>query len=83
MLRGENLRQLKVRQPPLQTFTWRQDSRSSLIETLTDRELQVFELIGDGFSAKQDSEPVQPQSKTVETHRDKIRAELNLANAAN
>ena len=57
-------------------------SRSSLIETLTDRELQVFELIGDGFSAKQIANRFSLSPKTVETHRDKIRAKLNLANAS-
>ena len=57
-------------------------SGSSLIETLTDRELQVFELIGEGFSAKQIANRLSLSPKTVETHRDKIRTKLNLANAS-
>jgi DNA-binding NarL/FixJ family response regulator len=52
--------------------------QKSLIESLTDRELEVFELIGRGLSTRDIAEKLHLSVKTVETHRDHIRNKLNL-----
>jgi DNA-binding NarL/FixJ family response regulator len=52
------------------------------IETLTDRELQVFEMIGQGLNTQQISRKLGLSPRTVETHRVKIKTKLNLANSA-
>jgi DNA-binding NarL/FixJ family response regulator len=50
----------------------------SPIESLTDRELQVFDLIGQGLNTRQIANRLHLSSKTVETYRGRIRAKLNL-----
>jgi DNA-binding NarL/FixJ family response regulator len=56
-------------------------SRSPL-ETLSDRELEVFEQIGRGLSTKQIAAQLDISRKTVETYREHIKSKLNLRNAA-
>lgn len=51
-------------------------------EMLSDRELEVFRLIGDGHTTRQISQVLQVTVKTVESHRENIKNKLNLANAA-
>ena len=45
---------------------------------LTNRELQVFELIGRGLTVRQIAEELGISQKTVEAHRDGIKGKLNL-----
>lgn len=52
------------------------------IEKLTDRELEVFEMIGQGLSTKQIARKLGLSHKTIETHREKIKTKLNLKNSA-
>ncbi len=53
----------------------------SPIESLSDRELEVFEMIGQGLSTKQIAGKLDLSHKTIETHREKIKAKLNLKNS--
>lgn len=50
----------------------------SPIESLSDRELTVFELIGQGLSTRQIAEKLFLSVKTIETYREHIKAKLNL-----
>jgi DNA-binding NarL/FixJ family response regulator len=52
------------------------------LDTLSNRELQVFELIGHGFSTAQIAEKLKVSPKTVESHRKLIKTKLNLQTAA-
>jgi len=53
----------------------------SALDTLSDRELQVFELIGQGFETKQIAEQLTLDVKTVETYRARIKEKLSLTSA--
>jgi DNA-binding NarL/FixJ family response regulator len=53
----------------------------SAISTLTDRELQVFELIGQGNETREIAEKLRLSIKTVDTYREHIKDKLNLKNA--
>jgi len=53
------------------------DSMSSL----TDRELEVFELFGRGKSTREIAEALHLSTKTVDAHRQKIKSKLNLRNS--
>jgi DNA-binding NarL/FixJ family response regulator len=53
----------------------------SLIERLSDRELEVFGLIGEGRGTRQIAEQLHLSVKTVESHRAHIKEKLNLASA--
>jgi len=52
------------------------------IETLSDRELQVFGLIGQGLATGQIAEKLHLSARTVETYRERLKAKLNLKHAA-
>ena len=52
------------------------------IESLSDRELQVFRLIGQGISSSQIAEHFHRNRYTVEAHRQAIKRKLNLKTAA-
>lgn len=52
--------------------------QQSAIETLADRELEVFELIGEGFSTQQIAAQLHLGVGTVETYRARIKEKLLL-----
>ena len=52
------------------------------IENLSDREFEVFRLIGEGFKASQIAMQLHLSIKTIETYRSRIKEKLNLPNAA-
>jgi DNA-binding NarL/FixJ family response regulator len=51
------------------------------IEQLTDRELEVFRLIGEGCSTRQIAGQLHLSVRTVEAYREYIKSKLNLKNA--
>lgn len=53
----------------------------SPIERLSDRELEVFGLIGQGHGTRQIAEKMHLSVKTIESHRAHIKEKLNLKNA--
>jgi DNA-binding NarL/FixJ family response regulator len=56
------------------------DRKSSSIERLSDRELQVFELLGQGQTTRSIAEKLHLSIKTVETHRLNIMSKLRIEN---
>ena len=50
------------------------------VDRLTDRELQVFELLGQGMTTRQIAGALHLSVKTVETHRLNIMSKLTIAN---
>jgi DNA-binding NarL/FixJ family response regulator len=55
---------------------------SSGMELLTDRELEVFQLVGKGYNAREISEQLHLGETTVDTYRTRIKEKLHLRNAA-
>ena len=53
----------------------------SPVETLSDRELEIFMLIGQGYKASQIADRLHLSVKTVETYRARIKEKLDLADA--
>jgi len=60
-------------------FAKKKDGGTSSIEDLSDRELEVFGLIGQGLSTSKIAERLHLSVKTVETHREKIKRKLQRA----
>ena len=54
----------------------------SALEELSDRELEVFQLIGEGASTRRIAEMLKLSIKTIESHRENIKRKLNLQDAA-
>jgi len=55
---------------------------SSPVEELSDRELEVFSLIGQGHGTRPIAEKLHLSVKTIESHRAHIKEKLNLQNAS-
>jgi DNA-binding NarL/FixJ family response regulator len=53
---------------------------ASLVECLTDRELEVFELMGRGKSTREIAKGLHLSRKTIETHQAHIKEKLGLEN---
>jgi DNA-binding NarL/FixJ family response regulator len=51
----------------------------SLIKQLSDRELQVFQFIGDGFATHEIADRLHISMKTIASHRENIKRKLNLS----
>jgi DNA-binding NarL/FixJ family response regulator len=52
------------------------------VESLSDREMQVFQLLGASYDAREIAKQFHLSPKTVETHCEKIKHKLGLHNAA-
>jgi DNA-binding NarL/FixJ family response regulator len=60
----------------------RATSTTSPVEALSDRELEVFSLIGQGHGTRLIAEKLHLSIKTIESHRAHIKEKLNLQTAA-
>src|SRR6516164_1656577 len=58
------------------------DPERSSIRQLSDREFEVFELIGEGLSAREIAERLHLSAKTVDAHRAKIKEKLHVKTAS-
>lgn len=66
----------------LEIFSGRRpEATSSPVEKLTDREFEVFQLIGKGLTTLQMANELHVSTKTVEVHRANIKAKLNIQTA--
>lgn len=54
----------------------------SRIESLSNRELEIFDMIGKGMTTREIAAGLNISMKTVETHRSRVKAKLCLRNAA-
>ncbi len=54
---------------------------ASAIDSLSDRELEVFLLIGQGYGTRQIAEKLYLSAKTIETYRAHLKDKLDLANS--
>ena len=54
----------------------------SLVEQLSDRELETFQLLGKGYETRQVAEMMKVSMKTVQAHCANIKIKLQLTNAA-
>jgi DNA-binding NarL/FixJ family response regulator len=55
------------------------EAKQSPLQRLSNRELEVFELIGRGMTTGKIAEHLQLSIKTIETHRENIKKKLGLA----
>jgi DNA-binding NarL/FixJ family response regulator len=57
-------------------------AQSSPVATLSDRELEIFRLIGQGLTTGAIARRLHISTHTVDTHREKMKRKLNARNAA-
>lgn len=56
--------------------------QDSPVNLLSDRELEIFEMIGRGMTSAQVGKQLALSSKTVDTHRENVKRKLGLGNSA-
>ena len=72
----------KVKEHILSTMSGPQEARKKTpTDRLTDRELQVFKMIGRGFSSREIAERLFLSIKTIGTYRERIKDKLSLKHA--
>ena len=82
VLRGETYLSPKVAATTVRRFFGRPSIKpDSPLEQLSDRELEVLQLIGRGRSTRQTAAALGVDVKTIETYRGRIKVKLNLANS--
>lgn len=64
----------------LDSYSGRNQNKSP-VESLTDREFEVFQLIGQGLSTNEMADKLHVSAKTIEVHRVNIKTKLNIPTA--
>jgi len=81
VLRGETYLSRKMHERVLENLSSGRSAASAPgIECLSDRELEVFQLVGSGFGTRQIAEQLNLSVKTIETYRAHIKEKLKLRN---
>ena len=81
VLRGEIFVSERIKQDMLQfSATGKRISNEGgePLDHLTDREMQVFRLLGEGISTREIAERLHLSVKTIETYRENLKVKLNL-----
>ena len=60
----------------------RKDSATFSMDTLSDREMEVFQLIGNGFGTRQIAERLNLSVKTIDSYREHLKQKLQLESGA-
>ena len=82
VLAGEIYLSEKMTSGFLKSLTSRVKTISRAIDRLTDRELEVLDLIGSGQTTRQIADKLQLGVATVDTYRARIKEKMNFRNAA-
>jgi DNA-binding NarL/FixJ family response regulator len=83
VLKGEIFVSEKTRDNLLHRFTKsKTDDAVFPIDTLSDREMEVFQLIGQGFSTRQIAEQLKLSTKTIDSYREHLKTKLNLSSGS-
>lgn len=83
LLRGEIYLSPRMKEKMLHRFVHKKsDTAVFAMDTLSDREMEVFELIGNGFSTRQIAEKLNLSSKTIDSYREHLKLKLSLETGA-
>jgi len=82
VLRGEVYLSPRMTNRLLRRVTAGSSADEDPVQGLSNREVQVYEMIGQGLTIQQIALRLALSPKTVETHREKIKQKLNVKNSA-
>ena len=84
VLKGEIYVSDRMKQKMLQYLVNGQPANedSSPLDHLSDRELEVFQLLGNGFATRQIAEQLNLSIKTIESYRENLKLKLNVKTGA-
>ena len=66
----------------LSNYTGNWSDKGSIIDRLSDRELEVFKMIGEGYRTRHIAEHLHLSAKTVESYKARLKQKLTLKDAA-
>lgn len=81
VLQGKLFMSNQLIQHSLQELSQRGAKPSVSVTPLSDRELQVYRLVGTGLGTSQIAEQLHLSVKTIESHKEKIKKKLHLSTA--
>jgi DNA-binding NarL/FixJ family response regulator len=81
VLRGEMYASPQVTNALLRRVGGRAPLDEDPIRTLSDRELQVFQMLGHGMTTKEIAAKLELSPKTVDSHRENIKSKLDVRHA--
>lgn len=82
ILAGEVYVSEKMASKVLSRFAEGEDPGQSPVEKLTDREMEIFRMIGEGLPAREIAEKLHVSVKTVDSHREHIKEKLGVGSAS-
>jgi len=83
LLQGDIYLSDKIKEKMLHRFVNKKgDNMVFSIDTLSDREMEVFQLIGNGYSTRQIAQKLNLSSKTIDSYREHLKLKLNLDSGA-
>jgi DNA-binding NarL/FixJ family response regulator len=82
LMQGKRYVSDKVAASMLETLLGNDAGAKGAVELLSDRELEVLELIGNGLGSREIAEKLHLSIKTIESHREHIKTKLGLARAS-
>lgn len=81
LMQGKRCVSEKLADKMMDKLMGRDAAAETAIELLSDRELEVLELIGNGLGSREIAQKLHLSIKTIESHREHIKAKLNLTRA--
>jgi DNA-binding NarL/FixJ family response regulator len=81
LMEGKRYLTQKMAERMMETLAGNGPGAQSGVESLSDRELEVLELIGSGLGSAEIALKLHLSIKTIESHREHIKAKLGLARA--
>jgi DNA-binding NarL/FixJ family response regulator len=83
LLRGEIFLSARMKERMLHRFVnKKREGMVFAIDTLSDREMEVFQLIGNGYSTRQIAQKLGLSSKTIDSYREHLKLKLGLETGA-
>jgi DNA-binding NarL/FixJ family response regulator len=82
LMQGKRYLSDKVAEKMMDALVGNGPEAGGTLESLSDRELEVLELIGNGLGSREIAEKLHLSIKTIESHREHIKSKLGLTRAA-
>ena len=81
LMQGKRYLSEKVAEKMMDNLVGNTAGAEGTVESLSDRELEVLELLGNGLGSREIAEKLHLSIKTVESHREHMKTKLGLARA--
>lgn len=82
VLQGDYFVSDRIAQRTLRELSWHGANPRKPLGSLSDREMQIYRLVGAGIGTSRIAEQLHISVKTVESHKENIKKKLNLASAS-